>query len=51
VSAFLSLGYFLGDRWEAVERNVHHYLVYLTLAGIMALAGYWVWRKRRARAR
>ncbi len=51
VSAFLSLGYFLGDRWEAVERNIHHYLVYLTVAGIIALAGSLVWRKHRARAR
>ncbi|MGA2273491.1 MAG: DedA family protein [Bryobacteraceae bacterium] len=51
VSAFLSLGYFLGDRWEAVEHNIHHYLVYLTLVGIIALAGYLIWRKRRARAR
>ena len=51
VSAFLSLGYFLGDRWEAVERNVHHYLVYLTLAGVIALAGYLVWRRSRARAK
>ncbi|MGA2155377.1 MAG: DedA family protein [Bryobacteraceae bacterium] len=51
VSAFLSLGYFLGDRWEAVEHNVHHYLVYLTLAGIIALAGYLIWRRSRARAR
>jgi membrane protein DedA with SNARE-associated domain len=51
VSAFLSLGYFLGDRWEAVERNVHHYLVYLTAAGIMALAGWWIWRRRRGRGR
>ena len=51
VSAFLSLGYFLGDRWEAVERNIHHHLVYLTLAGIIALAGYWIWRRLRARAR
>jgi len=51
VSAFLSLGYLLGDRWEAVEHNVHHYLVYLTLAGIIALAGYLIWRRSRARAR
>jgi len=49
VSAFLALGYFLGDRWEAVEGNIHHYLVYLTLVGVMALAAYLVWRKRRAR--
>ena len=51
VSAFLSLGYLLGDRWEAVERNVHHYLVYLTFAGVMVLAGWWIWRRRRGRAR
>jgi membrane protein DedA with SNARE-associated domain len=51
VSAFLSLGYFLGDRWESVEHNIHHYLVYLTLAGVIALAGYFVWRKHQARAR
>lgn len=50
VSTFLALGYFVGDRWEAVERNIHYYLVYLTVAGIIALAGYWIWRKRRARA-
>src|ERR1039458_8619201 len=37
VSAFLSLGYFLGDRWEAAERHIGDYLVYLTLAGNMAL--------------
>jgi membrane protein DedA with SNARE-associated domain len=51
VSTFLALGYFLGDRWEAVEQNVHHYLVYLTAGGIMVLAGAWIWRRRRARVR
>lgn len=50
VSSFLSLGYFLGDRWESVEHNIHHCLVYLTFAGIVALAAYFVWRKRQARA-
>ncbi|HUK19439.1 MAG TPA: DedA family protein [Bryobacteraceae bacterium] len=51
VSAFLALGYFLGDRWEAVENNIHEYLVYLTLAGIVALAVYLIGRRRRQRAR
>jgi membrane protein DedA with SNARE-associated domain len=45
VSAFLSLGYFLGERWEAVERSIHHYLAWITLAGAIVLAGYLGWRK------
>lgn len=45
VSAFLGLGYFLGERWEAVERNIHHYLVIVTIAGAIALLGFLVWRK------
>src|SRR5579863_9167046 len=52
VGTFLSLGYFLGERWEAVEKNIHEYLVWITLAGAIALAGYLVWRKaRRARGK
>ncbi len=46
VSTFLALGYFLGERWEAVEKNIHQYLVWITLAGAVALAGYLLWRKR-----
>src|SRR5271157_927257 len=30
VSTFLGLGYFLGERWLAVEKNIHHYAVILT---------------------
>ena len=52
VSTFLSLGYFLGERWEAVEKDVHHYLVLLSIGGAILLAGYLVWRYwPRARAR
>jgi membrane protein DedA with SNARE-associated domain len=50
VSAFLSLGYFLGERWETVEREVHHYLFVITLVGAVLLAGYLVWRKWFRRA-
>jgi membrane protein DedA with SNARE-associated domain len=45
VSVFLSLGYFLGERWEAVEQNIHHYLLMATIACAIALLGYLVWRK------
>lgn len=52
VSTFMALGYFLGERWEAVEANIHHYLVWITVAGAIALVLFLVWRKRRrAKAR
>jgi membrane protein DedA with SNARE-associated domain len=47
VGTFLSLGYFLGERWKAVEQNIHQYLTWITVAGAIVLAGYLVWRKRR----
>ena len=45
VTSFLSLGYFLGDRWEAVEQNIHHYLVVGSIAIAVLLLAYWLWRK------
>ena len=50
VGAFLALGYFLGERWEAVERNIHRYLLLATIAAVIALAAWLVWR-RWARAK
>jgi len=52
VGTFISLGYFLGERWEAVEREVHHYMLWVAVGlAILALA-YFVWRaaKRRSKA-
>ena len=49
VATFLTLGYFLGERWKAVEQNIHHYFVLITIAAAMAIAAYLVWRKRRGR--
>jgi membrane protein DedA with SNARE-associated domain len=49
-STFMSLGYFLGDRWEAVSGQIHHHLVMVTLVAA-ALAGlYLIWRKLRRKA-
>jgi membrane protein DedA with SNARE-associated domain len=45
VSTFLSLGYLLGERWEAVEKNIHYYLVWVAVAIAVAAVGYVVWRK------
>jgi len=45
VTAFLSLGYFLGERWKVVELDVERYLVGLSIALAVLLGGYWIWRK------
>ncbi len=45
VSTFLTLGYFLGERWEAVEKDIHHYLVILTLGAAILVAAWLAWRK------
>jgi membrane protein DedA with SNARE-associated domain len=44
-ATFLSVGYFLGERWQAVEGEIHHYAVYLTIAAAALLVAYLVWRK------
>jgi membrane protein DedA with SNARE-associated domain len=49
VSTFLCLGYFLGERWEAVEKNIHEYLVWMTIAGAIAILAFVVWKKMRGR--
>ena len=44
-SAFIGLGYLLGERWQAVQRNIHHYLVVGAIAAVVLAAGYLAWRK------
>lgn len=44
---FLSLGYFLGDRWEQVSEDAHQYV--LIAACVLALAGGAYWLRRRLR--
>lgn len=52
VSTFLGLGFFLGERWEAVLRTIHHYAVEATLAAAILAAAVlvvrWWWKKRIA---
>lgn len=50
VSTFLALGYFLGERWQAVQKNVDHYLLGASLAAGAVIAGYLAWRKWGRRA-
>jgi membrane protein DedA with SNARE-associated domain len=45
VSTFIGLGMFLGERWQAVERNLHHYVLMVTIGGFILGAAYLAWRK------
>lgn len=47
ISAFLSLGYFLGERWQTVQENVDQYLLGGALTIAVVLAAYLGWRKWR----
>jgi membrane protein DedA with SNARE-associated domain len=53
VSTFLGLGYFLGDRWQAVEKNIEGYFKILGIGLLILVLAYVIWRilrKRRSRA-
>jgi membrane protein DedA with SNARE-associated domain len=49
VGAFLTLGYFLGERWQGVERNIEHYFATVTIAAVILVAAYLAWRLLAAR--
>jgi membrane protein DedA with SNARE-associated domain len=44
VGTFLSLGYFLGERWHYVQGYVDRYLLRATIAAAIVAAGYLAWR-------
>lgn len=49
VASFMGLGYFLGDRWLAVEKDVERYLAAVVIGLVILAAGYLLWRTLRAR--
>ena len=46
-ATFISLGYFLGERWQKVQQNIHHYFTGFTVAAAILVLAYLVWRKMR----
>jgi membrane protein DedA with SNARE-associated domain len=46
-ASFIALGYFLGERWQAVVENIHHYFLGFTIAGVVLALAYLAWRKWR----
>ena len=49
VATFIGLGYFLGERWKAVEQNIEGYMVGFSVAGGVLVIVYLLWRYYRAR--
>ena len=51
VLSFVSLGYFLGDQWSRMDKEIHGILLWLTLGVVAAALAYWWWLKRKKAAR
>jgi membrane protein DedA with SNARE-associated domain len=51
VSSFIALGYFLGERWHAVQKSVDHFMIWLSVAAAILVSAYLLWRRwRKARS-
>jgi membrane protein DedA with SNARE-associated domain len=48
VGTFLSLGYFLGDRWQTVQQNLDQDLKWLAIGLAVLVVGYLWWKRSRA---
>jgi membrane protein DedA with SNARE-associated domain len=51
VSTFVALGYFVGDRWQAVEKNIEGYFKIVGIALLILVVAYVLWRILRRRAK
>jgi membrane protein DedA with SNARE-associated domain len=51
-ATFISIGYFLGERWKAVQGEIHRYAVLFTViaaaAVVVYLIGRWLVRRRES---
>lgn len=47
VATFLTLGYFLGENWERIAETIHHYVLYFSLAILVAIGVYVLIRRRK----
>ncbi len=47
-TTFLSIGYFLGDKWEMAAENAHHILKYVAIAAAIGGIGYYFYRRSKS---
>jgi membrane protein DedA with SNARE-associated domain len=50
VVTFISLGYFLGERWSSISEEIHGVLLWITIAAVAAGLLFW-WLRRRKKGR
>jgi membrane protein DedA with SNARE-associated domain len=51
VGTFITLGYFLGERWHAVEKNIHGVMVNVAIGVAVLGVAYLAWRMWRKRGK
>ena len=49
VSTFLGLGYFLGDRWQVVQKHIEGYMRVVAIGLLILAVAYLLWRLLRSR--
>jgi len=47
VGGFLTLGYFLGEKWQEVFELIHKYVLEASIGLILLAVAYWFWRYKR----
>lgn len=51
VTTFLTIGYYLGENWKQIADSIQHYLVYISILLIAAIACYYWWQRGAKNAR
>jgi membrane protein DedA with SNARE-associated domain len=51
VTTFLSIGYFVGEKWEVMAEQVHHNLAWVSAVVLSLAAAYFLYRWWNARRR
>jgi membrane protein DedA with SNARE-associated domain len=47
VTTFLAVGYVVGENWQRIAESIHHYVLYASVAILLAAAGYFLIKKKR----
>src|SRR5262249_17825608 len=51
VTSFLTLGYFLSEKWKEIAEIIHQYVLYVSIVLVAGIVVYYLWRARSVPAR